>query len=54
MNKYKRKLKKYMTKNEEQQRYVDITTKDNERLKAMNDTLLKCDEEKDDITRVLQ
>lgn len=53
LNKYKRKLKKYIANNAELQRDLQLKTEQNSRLKTQNDTLLKCDEQKEGVSQVL-
>ena len=54
LNKYKRKLKKYLAGNAELQRDLKLTTEQNSNLRTQNATLLKCDEQKEGISQVLQ
>lgn len=54
LNKYKRKLKKYIANNAELQRDLKLQTEQNSRLQIQNETLLKCDEQKEGVSQVLQ
>lgn len=53
LNKYKRKLKKYIANNGELQRDLDLEKEQIKRLREQNDTLMRCDEQKEDVSRVL-